>query len=590
MLHPAGGTGRRAGREAGLLAAVQVSEGQMVQEGQLLAQIDDTEARLAEEQAGIDIQIARANATNDVNLRFARKSVEVAKAELQRAEQSNQSFAKSVSDSEMDRLQLVVERSFLEVEQSQHEQTIAGFTLQARESQPRSVQEKVQRHKLLAPFGGVVVQIKRHRGEWVTPGEAVVRILRIDRLRAEAISRHDAGPDLQGTAVQLKVDLPGAPGTLFPGKIVFLDPEIDPVNAQIRVWAEVENTGLRLRPGMRASMQLEELARPPAQNPKPQANRRTPCAVAGVRHVVCAFLTRQILHPGMPPAANERASPQQPSGHARLLPRDATARIPCVDWDNRIPLRPTVATAWSLDSYRHVPGLTRIVSMARDDFEQRVMKMAAKAVCHYWKTRATQRKKQSKSGRADQGLRSAVTGVRQMDGFIDLFTELIALSGIPPQCVHSKDASNFRASSGPPRNGICLSSARTLFSSPSKRNHRLGRRSVTTSTIEPKRRWEAPSTFGPPIAGARLSRKPSTVPRATSSCWRTATHPGAGQGARAPFQGLSGVRGRSRTAAGTNSSAGNSFLTPLYGRGLHHIHSEDGQHGRIRDASGRPFP
>jgi macrolide-specific efflux system membrane fusion protein len=245
-------------REAGLLAAVQVSEGQMVQEGQLLAQIDDTEARLAEEQAGIDVQIARANASNDVNLRFARKSVDVAKAELQRAEQSNQSFAKSVSDSEIDRLRLVVERSVLEVEQSQHEQTIADFTLQARESQLRSAQEKVRRHKLLAPFGGIVVQIKRHHGEWVTPGEAVVRILRIDRLRAEGyLSAQDASPDLQGKAVQLKVDLPGAPGTIFPGRIVFLDPEIDPVNAQIRIWAEVENPGLRLRPGMRASMQLE---------------------------------------------------------------------------------------------------------------------------------------------------------------------------------------------------------------------------------------------------------------------------------------------------------------------------------------------
>jgi macrolide-specific efflux system membrane fusion protein len=246
-------------REAGLLAAVEVSEGQMVEAGQLLAQIDETEARLAEDQAAIDVQIARANAANDVNLRFARKSVDVAKAELQRAEQSNQNFAKSVSDSELDRLRLVVERSVLEVEQSQHQQAIAGFTLQARESQLRSAQEKVRRHKLLAPFGGIVVQIKRHHGEWVTPGEAVVRILRIDRLRAEGfLPAQDAGPGLQGKAVQLQIDLPGAPGTAFPAKIVFLDPEIDPVNAQIRIWAEVENTGLQLRPGMRASMLLDK--------------------------------------------------------------------------------------------------------------------------------------------------------------------------------------------------------------------------------------------------------------------------------------------------------------------------------------------
>lgn len=257
-------------REAGLLAAVRVTEGQMVQEGELLAQIDDTEARLAEEQAVLDVQIARANATNDVNLRFARKSVDVAKAELQRAEQSNQSFAKSVSDSEMDRLRLVVERSVLAVEQSQHEQTIAGLTLQAKESVVRSAQETVQRHKLLAPFSGIVVQIKRNHGEWVTPGEAVVRILRIDRLRAEGyLPAQFARPDLQGKAVRLSVDLPDAPGTVFPGKIVFLDPEIDPVNAQVRIWAEVENAGLQLRPGMRASMKLDDFSRLPARPAKP---------------------------------------------------------------------------------------------------------------------------------------------------------------------------------------------------------------------------------------------------------------------------------------------------------------------------------
>ena len=49
-----------------------------------------------------------------------------------------------------------------------------------------------------------------------------------------------------------------------------------------------------------------------------------------------------------------------------------------------------------------------------------------------------QRKKQEESGKADQGLRSAVTGGAQMDGFIDLFTELITQAGIPKQCVFRK--------------------------------------------------------------------------------------------------------------------------------------------------------
>jgi hypothetical protein len=64
----------------------------------------------------------------------------------------------------------------------------------------------------------------------------------------------------------------------------------------------------------------------------------------------------------------------------------------------------------------------------------------AKAVAHYWKTRSTQRKKQETDGKADQGLRSAVTGGAQMDGFIDLFTDLITEVGIPITYIFRKKA------------------------------------------------------------------------------------------------------------------------------------------------------
>jgi hypothetical protein len=64
----------------------------------------------------------------------------------------------------------------------------------------------------------------------------------------------------------------------------------------------------------------------------------------------------------------------------------------------------------------------------------------AKAVACYWQTRAAQRNKQEAGGKADQGLRSAVTGGAQMDGFIDLFTELVTQAGVPNRCIFRKKA------------------------------------------------------------------------------------------------------------------------------------------------------
>jgi hypothetical protein len=58
------------------------------------------------------------------------------------------------------------------------------------------------------------------------------------------------------------------------------------------------------------------------------------------------------------------------------------------------------------------------------------------AVTIYWATRTAQQQKQKKSGPADQGLRSAVTGGAQMDGSIQMFTDLITDSGLPSKFIH----------------------------------------------------------------------------------------------------------------------------------------------------------
>ena len=222
-------------RETGALAVMNVAEGQLVEAGALVARIEDNEAKLALERAQIELDAARRNAENDINIRFAKKSVEVAKAELQRCLDSIKKSPGSVSDSEMDRLRLLVEKGTLEVEQAQRDFALAASSRQIKENEYKVAQEKLERHRIAAPIAGVVVRAYQSRGEWVKPGEAVVRILRLDRLRAEGfLKARDLPPDLQGRAVHLAVDLPNDPGHEFPGKVTFVDPEVDPVNAQVR--------------------------------------------------------------------------------------------------------------------------------------------------------------------------------------------------------------------------------------------------------------------------------------------------------------------------------------------------------------------
>lgn len=69
------------------------------------------------------------------------------------------------------------------------------------------------------------------------------------------------------------------------------------------------------------------------------------------------------------------------------------------------------------------------------DLKQRL----AAAVSRFWKTRRKQEKKQGKaSGKRDQGSRSAVTGGAQMNGFVELVSELLVESGIHDATIYRK--------------------------------------------------------------------------------------------------------------------------------------------------------
>lgn len=61
-----------------------------------------------------------------------------------------------------------------------------------------------------------------------------------------------------------------------------------------------------------------------------------------------------------------------------------------------------------------------------------------KAVRHFWKVRNQQDKKQGNStGRRDAGSRSAVTGGKHLDGFINLLARLLAEAGLPDSSIHT---------------------------------------------------------------------------------------------------------------------------------------------------------
>jgi macrolide-specific efflux system membrane fusion protein len=237
-------------KEQGSLADLSVREGDVVKQGAPLGAIEDDQACMAVSKAEREVEVARTKADNDVSIRYARKAYEVAAAEHRRALESVEKFHKSVSATELDQLRLNAEKSLLEIEQAEQEQAIARLVLRQKESELDLARLKLERHRLTAPFTGMVVEVKKHRGEWLNPGDTVVRLVRLDRLRVEAfVPAREFASRRQEQGVTLIADVPGKKQATYSGAVVFVSPEVNPVSGQVRLWAEVNNDGLALRPG-----------------------------------------------------------------------------------------------------------------------------------------------------------------------------------------------------------------------------------------------------------------------------------------------------------------------------------------------------
>lgn len=245
-------------QEAGVLTDVPAREGQVVKKGDLLAQIDDRVPRMAEQAARLAVEVARAKATNDVNVRFAAKAAEVAQAELRRSTESIERFANSVSQSQVDVEQLTVDKTKLEAEQARFDLEIAELESKSKQNEMAAARTQLERRRIVAPIDGQIVQVFVRLGEWVEPGQKALRIVNINRLKAEGFLPADvAVAELRGAPVRLTIDAGGESNAAFAGTIAFVSPEVDPITGQVRVWAAIDNRAGSLRPGQSVRMVID---------------------------------------------------------------------------------------------------------------------------------------------------------------------------------------------------------------------------------------------------------------------------------------------------------------------------------------------
>jgi macrolide-specific efflux system membrane fusion protein len=245
-------------RQTGVLGTIAVEEGAAVKAGETLASLDDRAAKLAVAKAELEREQVLARVSNQLRIEYADKALEVARAEMKRSSESNDQFARSISQSQLDVERLTVEKLELERRQAEHDIALEKYELRLKENAVGTARLGLELHAVRAPFAGVVALVRGRPGEWVEPGTTVLRLVAIDKLRAEGFAPAASANDrLLGARVQFVVsNEAGTEPTSTPveGVLRFISPEIDPVSRQVRIWAEIDNHNLSLRPGQQGQL------------------------------------------------------------------------------------------------------------------------------------------------------------------------------------------------------------------------------------------------------------------------------------------------------------------------------------------------
>ena len=248
-----------AAMDPGVVQETVAEPGQQVQQGDVLVRLDAETFAAAVEAASIEQEVAQRENDNDINLRYAQSTVAVNRKKLDKSLQAIRIYDRSVTETEIDRLRLELKQSTLSGEQAELQQEVSGLNVELSEQKKREAEIRLERRTVRSPIDGIVLDVPLQSGEAVTAGQAVCRVVNLDRLRVKAVydARYLGRISPQSTATfTMSGDGEGDDTTSVDATITFISPEIRPSERVFEVWADIENTDRKWSPGSKGSLTI----------------------------------------------------------------------------------------------------------------------------------------------------------------------------------------------------------------------------------------------------------------------------------------------------------------------------------------------
>jgi len=255
--------------QAGVLRLLQLEDGTLVKEGvlitkdQQLGKLDDRDAAARQHAAQLDYEVSQGDWEKaSLAIMAADKTVDVAALEVLETRNVNNAAPGAIPKTQVRRQELTHERSQIEAETARHDKTGAGKTAELRQAQLDVASLNLDHHQIRSPIDGEVVQVYRKIGEWLSPGDPILRIVDLKTLRVEGFLKINnyLRQDIAGQPVIVEIQLPGGRTESFESTINYVSPLVQ-ASGDYRVVCEVTNRKSDgfwvMLPGMDAELKIK---------------------------------------------------------------------------------------------------------------------------------------------------------------------------------------------------------------------------------------------------------------------------------------------------------------------------------------------
>ena len=232
-----------AAQESGMLTDVLAQDGQQVEKDQPLAKIDDDLALLQRKVSEAELKVSEKESENYISVDYAKATADVAFRECQRHQEANAKIPNAIAQSDVDKARLALKEANTYIEKALFDLDVKKFEVDVKKASLEAADEHIKRRTIIAPWAGAVDRVIRHKGDWVEPGDPILRLIRMDKLRVKcSLDGALYNPaDVNGQPVRVTVNLARGQKATFDGTVIGISPIVQADN-HFQVWGRSPKT------------------------------------------------------------------------------------------------------------------------------------------------------------------------------------------------------------------------------------------------------------------------------------------------------------------------------------------------------------